>query len=83
VPFEDVKAETPNQVRVRLSSGNADLPYYLEDYRASVMPAGFDDWSNPVGAGANRMTKFDGGVSVAGERNPNYWKEGRTSTVMR
>lgn len=76
-PITDVTADGKHKVRFKLSTGNADFAYYLNDYRLSIIPEGFSDWENPVGAGGYKLVNFDPGVSVIGERNPNYWKEGR------
>jgi peptide/nickel transport system substrate-binding protein len=72
-----IDAVGKDQVKITLSEPNADLPYLLSDFHLLIMPAGFADWSQPVGTGAFKITSFDPGVRVTGERNPNYWKAGR------
>ena len=75
--IEAIEAVGSDQVRITLAEPNADLPYLLSDFHLLIMPAGFDDWSRPVGTGAFEITSFDPGVRVTAERNPNYWKTGR------
>ena len=75
--IEAIEAVGSDQVRITLAEPNADLPYLLSDFHLLIMPAGFADWSRPVGTGAFEITAFDPGVSVTAERNPNYWKAGR------
>jgi peptide/nickel transport system substrate-binding protein len=72
-----IDAVGKDQVKITLSEPNADLPYLLSDFHLLIIPAGFEDWSQPVGTGAFKITSFDPGVRVTGERNPNYWKAGR------
>ena len=73
----DIKKTNKHQVRVELAGGNADLPYIFSAFHLCITPAGYSDWANPVGTGPYRMTAYEAGVRGAGERNPNYWKEGR------
>jgi peptide/nickel transport system substrate-binding protein len=73
----EIKKESSHQIRISLSSGNAELPVYFNDYRASIIPNGTTDFSKPVGAGGYKLVRFQPGVAAAGERNPNYWKAGR------
>lgn len=73
----EVIAENDNQVRIKLSAGNADFAYYFNDYRFSIFAADTTDFSTANGAGGYKLVRWEPGVSAAGERNPNYWKEGR------
>jgi peptide/nickel transport system substrate-binding protein len=73
----DIQADGPRAVRITLTEPNADLPYLLSDFHLLIMPAGFDDWSRPVGTGAFEISQFDPGVRVTATRNPNHWKAGR------
>ncbi|MFO1038973.1 MAG: ABC transporter substrate-binding protein [Geminicoccaceae bacterium] len=73
----DVKAVGKNQVAITLKEPNADLPYILSDYHLFIVPAGFTDWSKPIGTGAFILDRFDPGVGVSGNLNKNYWKQGR------
>ena len=73
----DIKKTSKHQVRVELAGGNADLPYVFSAFHLCITPAEYSDWANPVGTGPYRMTAYEAGVRGAGERDPNYWKEGR------
>jgi peptide/nickel transport system substrate-binding protein len=73
----DMVAETDHQVRITLESGNADFAFYFNDYRACIIADGTTDFSTANGVGGYRLTRWEPGVGAAGERNPNYWKEGR------
>ena len=75
--IEELKAATSHQVVMKLKGANADLPYIFTDFHVGIIPEGFEDWEHPVGAGGYKLTEFEPGVRVVGERNPNYWKEGR------
>jgi peptide/nickel transport system substrate-binding protein len=72
-----IEAVGTDQVKITLAEPNADLPYLLSDFHLLIMPAGFEDWSRPIGTGAFQITSFEPGVGVMAERNPNYWKAGR------
>ncbi|WP_035485750.1 ABC transporter substrate-binding protein [Geminicoccus roseus] len=72
----DIKADGKHAVIIELDSGNADLPYLLTDYHMIMMPKDGDVTSGN-GTGGYKITEFDPGVRVFGERNENYWKEGR------
>ena len=74
---DTIVAENDHQVRIVLKDGNADFVYFFEDYKLGIVQDGFDDWNNAIGAGAYKLTEFEPGVRAIGERNPNYWKEGR------
>jgi len=71
------KAEAPDPTTLvlTLSSGEADLPVLLADYRALMTPEGSADTvgKKPVGTGPFRMTAFEAeGVSVL-EANKDYF----------
>lgn len=73
----DVTAEAPDKVRFRLSSSQAELPYILADYALCIVPAGHDDWANPVGTGGYLVESWEPGVTSLFTRNPDYWKPDR------
>ncbi len=75
--IKDVKATGPHEVLITLNEPNADLPYILSDYHLMIVPDGWTDWTRPVGTGAFTLDQWEPGVRVSGNRNPNYWKQGR------
>ena len=75
--LEEIKALSPNQVYIRLSEGNADLPSMLGDYHIVVVPKGHTDWSNPIGTGAYTLESFEPGVRAYFKSRGKYWKSGR------
>jgi peptide/nickel transport system substrate-binding protein len=75
--IKDVKATDIHQVQITLTEPNADLPYLLSDYHLMIVPNGWNDWTRPVGTGAFTLDMWEPGVRVGGDRNPNYWKQGR------
>lgn len=77
VGIKDIQKTDAHQIRITLHEPNADLPYLLSDYHLMIVPDGWSDWAKPVGTGAFTLDVFEPGVRVAGNRNPNYWKEGR------
>lgn len=67
-----------HQVRMELSSGNADLPYVFSDYHLIIVPNGTTDFSKPDGTGAFTLEEWQPGVRVLARRKPgNYWKPNR------
>lgn len=76
---EEVKADGPNQVVFKLSSGNADFPSFLSDYGLCILPSedGKVDAASGIGTGPYVLDEFDPGVRAIAKRNPNYFKEDR------
>ena len=74
---EDVVAETPHQVRITLSSPDAEFIYGLADFHMLMIPAGFEDWQNLVGTGGYTLDSWEDGIRGTFTRNPNYWKSDR------
>lgn len=77
--IEEIVADSPHRVVVKLSSGNADFPALLTDYHMGICPsdgAGGINWASGIGTGSYALAEFDPGVRFLGKRNPNYWKEG-------
>ena len=61
-------------VVVALKSGNADLPYLLNDYHLVIQPGGGKDAASAaIGTGPYRMSAFEPGVRWVGQRFANYW----------
>lgn len=73
---ESITAEDKHTMVVKLANGNADFPYIMNDYHIPVVPEkdGKIDWEAAVGAGGYVMQKYDWGVRIELNRNPNYWK---------
>lgn len=73
--IKSVTKTSPNQIKIELSSGNADFPYTLADYHMIVVPAGTTDFSKADGTGAFVLTDWKPGIRFAVKRKPgNYWK---------
>ncbi|WP_134681845.1 ABC transporter substrate-binding protein [Paracoccus ravus] len=74
--FADIQKISDFEVKITLTSGNADLPYVLSDYHFLVVPEGFSDWANPIGTGPFIPESVEPGVRARFTRNENYWKPG-------
>ncbi len=82
-PIKEIKKTSPNQIRITLSSGNADLPFVFSDFHLMIVPAGTTDFSKPDGTGAYTLVEFSPGTRVLAKRKPgNYWKPGRGNFDM-
>ena len=75
--FADVRASGPNEVQIRLTAANVDLPVILADAHFLIIKEGTTDFRTAVGTGPYRCADFNPGVRTVGRRNPNYWKPGR------
>ncbi len=73
-PITDVKADG-NTVVITLSAPNGDLPYYLGDMHACIIPDGFTDFNNCVGTGPYEIVSFEPGVGMLAKRNANYYRD--------
>ncbi|TSA15490.1 MAG: ABC transporter substrate-binding protein [Comamonadaceae bacterium] len=74
----DITKLSANQISIKLSGGNADLPYVLTDYHLMIVPNGTKDFSKPDGTGAFTLVEWQPGVRVVAKRKPgNYWKPNR------
>lgn len=79
----DITKLSANQISVKLSGGNADLPYVFTDYHLVIVPNGTKDFSKPDGTGAFTLVEWQPGVRVVAKRKPgNYWKPGRGNFDM-
>jgi len=75
---ESVKADGKYGLVIKLSGGNADLPFLMTDYHLNMCPANKDgsiDWQSGIGTGGYVLKQNDPGVRSFTTRNPNYWKE--------
>lgn len=75
--FAEVKAVGPLEVRLRLTSANADLPSILATSHFLIVRDGVTDFRTAIGTGPYRCKLFEPGVRTVGVRNENYWKPGR------
>ena len=75
--IRDITADGSHRVVISLKEGNADLPYVFGDYHLGIVPDGFNDWENPVGTGPFAMKQYNPGLRALGERNANYFRDGR------
>jgi peptide/nickel transport system substrate-binding protein len=75
--IKEIKALSPTQVGITLSSGNADFPVILGDYHIVVVPKDFTDWQKPIGTGAYTLESFEPGVRLVFKNRGDYWKPGR------
>jgi peptide/nickel transport system substrate-binding protein len=75
----DIRKADERTVVFKLASGNADFPYVVSEYFFIIFPSkdGRCDWKSGVATGGYKLTEFEPDVRYVGERNPNYWKEGR------
>jgi len=77
-PIREIKADGKDTVVFSLEQANIDFPYLLADIHVTMLPAkdGVVDWKSGIGTGAYILDKFEPGVNLAMNRNPNYWKKG-------
>ncbi|MBI3674519.1 MAG: ABC transporter substrate-binding protein, partial [Rhizobiales bacterium] len=78
--MESIKADGKYTVVITLTGGNADFSYIASDYHMPIMPANADgsaDWSSGIRTGPYVLEKFEPGVRVTLNRNPNYYKTGK------
>lgn len=74
-----IRAAGHDSVVFELRTGHADFPLILADYHLVILPLkeGALDWQAGIGTGGYVLRKFQPGVRMHLERNPNYWKAGR------
>jgi peptide/nickel transport system substrate-binding protein len=75
--IKEIKAVSPTQFMVTLTSGNADFPVILGDYHLIVVPKDYNDWSSLIGTGAYTLESFEPGVRLVFKNRGDYWKPGR------
>jgi peptide/nickel transport system substrate-binding protein len=76
---EELKADGPNRIRVKLRSPNVDFPATISDYHFVIMPSsdGKIDPLSGIGTGPYSLKQFEPGVSALFARNANYFKADR------
>ena len=63
-----------NTVVMKLTTGNADLPYLLSDYHLVVQKnGGIDDPTSAIGTGTWKLLTAEPGVRYTFEKNPADW----------
>jgi len=72
--FAEVRASAANEVQIRLTAPNADLPALLADSHFLIVKDGTTDFRTAVGTGPYRCKDFNPGVRTLATRNPEYWK---------
>jgi peptide/nickel transport system substrate-binding protein len=75
--IEEIKADGGNVI-FTLKGGSADFPYFLSEYRLSIMPAtenGQADWQSGIGTGPYVLQEFKPGQVTRAKRNPNYYRD--------
>jgi peptide/nickel transport system substrate-binding protein len=75
--MEDIKATGPNEVQIRLSAPNADLPVVLGTFHFKIIKEGTTSFTTAVGTGPYKCKEFSPGVHSVAVRNENYWKSGK------
>ena len=83
--IKSVKKDGDNVV-FELKTGNADLPFLLEDYHLVIQPNGGKDKPDAgIGTGPYTVKNHQAGVRDVGEKYKNYWdgdKVGHADTVI-
>lgn len=74
--IDEVTAVGPHEVRIRLTSPNADLPAVLATAHFLIVRDGTTDFSLANGTGPFKCAEFQPGVRSIAVRNDNYWKPG-------
>ena len=77
--IKDIKAVSPSEISITLSSGNADFPVILGDYHLVVVPKDFTDWQKLIGTGAYTLESFEPGVRIVLKNRGDFWKPGRAN----
>ena len=74
----DISSEGDDTVVIKLSSGNADLPYLVSDYHLVILPAKGDsvDWQSGDGTGPYKIVDHEPGVRTELTRHDGWHREG-------
>ena len=75
--ISSVTAVAPDEVKIVLSSPNAELPSVLAVSHFLIVRDGTKDFATANGTGPYKCAEFIPGVRTVGVRNPDYWKPGR------
>jgi len=74
--MQTIEAVGPSEVRVTLSSPNADFPVVLGTFHFLIIKDGTRDFTTANGTGPYRVKEFTPGVRTIGVRNEDYWRSG-------
>ncbi|ROM94590.1 ABC transporter substrate-binding protein [Pseudomonas brassicacearum] len=74
--FAEIKATGTNEVQIRLSGPNAELPSILAVSHLLIVPEGTTDFNQGIGTGPFKVKEFKPGVRSIAARNTGYWKPG-------
>ncbi|WP_248746157.1 ABC transporter substrate-binding protein [Pseudomonas sp. MWU12-2037] len=74
--FAEIKATGANEVQIRLSAPNAELPSILAVSHLLIVPEGTTDFNQGIGTGPFKVKEFKPGVRSIAARNTGYWKPG-------
>lgn len=71
--MKEIKAVGTHEVRIELSSPNADLPVVFGTPHFMIVKDGTKDFTTAVGTGPFKAKEFTPGVRSVASRNQNYW----------
>lgn len=74
--MKEIVATGTHEVKVTLTSPNADFPVVLGTHHFYIAQAGTTDFSKGIGTGPFKCKEFTPGVRSVAVRNENYWKQG-------
>jgi peptide/nickel transport system substrate-binding protein len=77
IDLNGLKAAGKTAVRIPLKSPDADLAANFIYYNTWIFPAGFKDFSHPIGTGPFAFQSFTPGQQSVFVRNPHYWESGK------
>lgn len=75
--MDEIKATGPNEVQIKLTAANADLPVVLGTFHFKIIKEGTTNFATAVGTGPYKCKEFSPGVRSIAVRNDNYWKPGK------
>ena len=73
----EIKAEDKYTVKVVLNFPNADLPMLFTAFQSAIVQEGAENFDTAHGTGPYTVKEFKPGMYSIGQRNPNYFKEGK------
>ncbi|MBG6120356.1 MULTISPECIES: ABC transporter substrate-binding protein [unclassified Sphingobium] len=75
--FAEIRATSKQDVFIRLTGPNADLPAILAQTHFGILREGTSDFRTANGTGPFLCAQFRPGVRTLARRNPNFWKPGK------
>ena len=75
--FAQIRATGKQDLVIRLTGPNADLPAILAQSHFLILRAGTNDFRTANGTGPYVCAQFRPGVRTLARRNPNFWKPGK------